>query len=259
MMTRNYNNRRPGCLGSRGFSLIELLVVIAILGILAAAVGVYINTADANLKSFAFNLGSRFKLAKFEAMKRGHNVYMDFDMDKDGDPRNDNGYTMWVDNNDDGVYEPWNPAADVAHGAVPANGVCDADELSLTLGFLSDCEIGAKVVFPNQANVLVNEPGPELYDASPGGGPAAGPAGAPSGGVIGAGVTPVRFRFQPSGDSSSGVLYIYFPRKEAGGKVVAAGPWAIVVQVGGRIQLDEWKSGLQRPGHSGWVSEEQPI
>ena len=82
----------------RGFTLIELLVVVAILGILATSVGVHINSSKTKLKTFVFNTKTRFNQARFEAVKRGRSVYLDFDIDNNGLIDSD-GYTIWVDDN----------------------------------------------------------------------------------------------------------------------------------------------------------------
>jgi hypothetical protein len=211
------------------------MVVVAILGMLAAAVGVYINNIDARLRSFAFNMGSRFKQARFEAMKRGHNVYLDFDEDGDGVY---NSYALWVNNNDDNVYDAWTPALDAN-----LNGVCDEAE--------GDCLISDRVNF---------EEGVEVYDLSGAitGGPLA--ANGADGNPIGVGLTPsdlddplstgARFRFNPGGDSMPGAIYIYSPRNVSGGKAVVAGPLAITVNSVGRIVIDEWLGNAWKKGNT---------
>jgi prepilin-type N-terminal cleavage/methylation domain-containing protein len=202
--------------GSAGFSLIELMIVVGILGILAVAVGTNINSADTRLKTFVFNTKARFNQARFEAIKRGRNVYLDFDFDTT--PAGlDNGYTIWVDEDGSADY-------DITKGDV----IIDT------------------VVLPDN--------GPEIYCAScafPTGGPED-PNGGPDGKTIGDGVSAGgdRFLFKPGGDvGAGGKAYFYFPAGAAGAKTVASGPWAIIVNKVGRIKVDEWRS------TNGWQSE----
>jgi len=199
---------------TRGLTLLELMIVLAILGALAAFAGASLNTADAQLRSFVFNLCSRFKQARHEAVMRGSAVYLDFDLDDNKIP--DNGYMLWVDVDGDSEFKTEK----------------------------GDYKLGSDETFPS--------PGPEVYNLednhyreSPKD-PKVGPRSYKIGKGISAGRP--RFKFDPGGDSSDGTIYVCYSVDAADGKVVVAGPWAIIVDKVGRIRVYEWRNGKWQVG-----------
>jgi len=157
-----------------GYSLIELLTVVVIMGILAAYVTYNITSSKTKLKTYIFDTKAQFQRAKFEAIKRSHEVYIDFDANDDATI--DNGYTIWVDDDDDGVY-------------------IEANDTTIE-----------KVVFQNPVRIYNNNPS---IGAEP-----AGPGGLTIGdGVSAAGD---RFKMKPNGLSSAGTVYIYFSQTPGG-------------------------------------------
>ena len=87
-----------------GFSLLELMIVVAIMCILAGYIGYNLSSGATELKTFVFNTKSHFHKAKFEAVKRNRNVYIDFDFNAPFGTV-DNGYTVWVDDNCNNAYD----------------------------------------------------------------------------------------------------------------------------------------------------------
>lgn len=190
------------------------MIVVVIMAILALAAVVVpgMRKGQTALKHFAFNLRLQGQRAKYEAVKRGRKVYMDFDFDP-ADGTIDNGYTIWADENRNGVYDA---ATDT---------------------------VIKSVTFENRVSGSPND-GPEIYCNACGisGGP--GNDGC-AGGNIGDGVSAAgnAFVFNPDGTASgAGTVYFYLPDSSGGNKSVAAGPWALIVSNVGRIRLDEWRS-----------------
>ncbi len=216
MVIKEFPGKKPN-VGNQGFSLVELMVVVFILGILSVTVGVQINSAKTKLKTFVFNTKTRFYQAKFEAIKTGRDVYLDFDFNNDGSVSNDHGFTIWMDENGDGNY-------------VTGDG---------------DVIVGTPVTFDNQATR--GRHGPEIYRGDgvyPYGGPKD-PNGGPNGLEITDGVTGPgdRFLFKANGDSSAGTVYFYFPQGPIAAKEVRSGPFAIIVNAVGRVRVVEWTQG----------------
>ena len=185
-----------------GFSLVELIIVVVIMGILASYVTYNLSSGATELKTFVFNTKTHFHKAKFEAVKRNRNVYIDFDFDDDGSI--DNGYTVWADEDCDTAY----------------TGGTDT--------------IIETIIF-NDGPVIYATPRPEEPGASNNG---PGPTKTINDGVSAA---DDKIIMRPNGRSENSTVYLYLP-KSATNNTLSAGPWAIITSMVGRIRIDEWKS-----------------
>ena len=226
-MSPTFFSIRNNRISNQGYSLVELLIVVVILGILAVSIGVNLSSRATKTKSFVFTIRAKFQQAKMEAVKRGRSVYIDFDFnDSDvltavgvGNNSVDNGFTVWVDeNNNGGDYE-------------------DGTD-TLINAFTSTFGDVYTVEFENI--ISTGNDGIEIFTTAVSGVPGAGPNSAP----IDPGVTAAAYRFKmnPDGTSVSGRVYLYWARTDGGGnKSVNLGPYAITVNTVGRIKISSWK------------------
>ena len=226
-MSPIFSSIRNNRILDQGYSLIELLIVVAILGVLATAVGVNLSSKETKTKSFVFTMRAKFQQAKMEAIKRGRDVYIDFDFNDDpdlgtvgdGDNSVDNGFTVWVDEDNDGNY---------VHG---------------TDILINSFTSGNNVYTVEFENIFsTGNDGIEIFTTTPA--VSDGPGAGPNGALIddGVNVTADRFKMNPDGTSVSCRVYLYWATTDGGGnKSVNIGPYAITVNTVGRIKISSWK------------------
>jgi len=155
-----------------GFSLVELIIVVVIMGILAGYVTYNLSSGSTKLKTYVFNTKAQFHKAKFEAIKRNRNVYIDFDFSP-ADGAIDNGYTIWTDEDNNGGYS-------------------GADTIIDTILFDNGVEIYTSL-HPEEPGASNN--GPDTSSINDG-------VSAASDRII----------MRPNGRSENGTVYIYLPR-----------------------------------------------
>ena len=229
-MSPIFSSIRNNRILDQGHSLIELLIVVAILGVLATAVGVNLSSRATKTKSFVFTIRAKFQQAKMEAIKRGRDVYIDFDFNDDpdlgtvgvGDNSVDNGFTVWVDEDNDGNY---------VHGTDTLINSFTSGNNVYTVEFENISSTGNDGI-EIFTNTVLDGPGPTNN----------GPGTKTIGDGVSAGAE--RFIMKPDGTSDRGTVYLYWARTDpnnATKKYVNSGPYAITVNSVGRIRISSWK------------------
>jgi prepilin-type N-terminal cleavage/methylation domain-containing protein len=198
--------RKP--LGREGFTLIEILVVLVVVAILATAMAHVVSTAEAKLKAQTFNVVADFKLARFEAVKRGSDVLVDLiragETDDDGVDCGD-GYRICLDLDSD--YN------------------CDTADTMIAETALSTPVSYYDQNYPPAAGpdrTVSNEPWPAGQD--------------------GISFSGNRFVMHPDGfGNKTGTVYLYMPD---GRQSIGAGPFAVVLNGVGRLRVLRWRRDL---------------